>query len=215
MIQGQGPGPGEPPDDSAIGLGRPLFAFDCGPGDPGYWMNYDNPQADEPPLQAIYFSFDAEADLGFDQGLWYQPAPAGLDHAPLFYPGAHPIDPDFVPTYLTFDGNDPASGFDQGWWTPPMRPLYLEFDSVTEIPPLEAIYFWFDAEADLGFDQGLWYQPAVPEHGLDAGEWYTPGQYWPPPWDPDQLPPTGVTWPPITLAGFDLGAFGVTLTPAV
>jgi hypothetical protein len=192
MIQGQGTGPGELPDDSTDGIGRPLFAFDVGPGDKGYWMEYDR-------------------------------AGAGLDEAPLFYPGAHPIDPDFAPTYLTLDGNDPDSGLDKGWWTGPVRPSYLVLDADDAMfsPPELAHYFSFDIP--LGFDEGTWrpahsgapVSGAALEHGLDAGEWYSPGQYWPPQWDPDQLPPTGVTWPPTPLAGFDLGAFGQTLTPVV
>jgi hypothetical protein len=150
MIQSQPPAPPDT-DDSGSGIGLPLFGFDAGPGDPGYWMSFDQPQ--------------------------------GLDQGQLFYPGAHPVDPDFVPTYLTFDGNDPASGLDAGWWTPAVRPDYLVLDSTD------------------------------PVHGLDAAEWYTPGQYWPPLYDPDEaLPPTGVTFPPTPIAGFDLGAFGQILT---
>jgi hypothetical protein len=154
MIQSQPPVPPDT-DDSGSGIGLPLFGFDGGPGGP-------------PEGGSWWMSFDQ---------------PLGLDQGPLFYPGAHPIDPDFVPPLLTFDSNSADTGLDAGWWTPAVRPLYLELDS------------------------------AVPEHGLDAAEWYTPGQYWPPLYDPDEaLPPTGVTWPPTPLAGFDLGAFAQLLT---
>jgi hypothetical protein len=146
--------PPVPPDmdNSGTGIGLPLFAFDVGPGDLGWWMSFDN-------------------------------AEAGLDDAPLFYPGGHPVDPNFVPPLLTFDG-DAAHGIDAGWWTPAVRPDYLVFDSPN------------------------------PVNGLDAANWYTPGSSWwdgtssPPPPDPDEaLPPTGVTFPPTALAGFDLGAW--------
>jgi hypothetical protein len=151
VTQVQPPAPPEP--DGSSGIGLPLFAFDTGPSDLGWWMSYDNPAA-------------------------------GLDHAPLFYPGAHPVDPNFAPPLLTLDGNDPASGFDAGYWTPAVRPSYLVLDSTD------------------------------PTHGLNAANWYTPGASWwngtsyPPPPDPDEpLPPTGVAYPPTPLAGFDLGGW--------
>jgi hypothetical protein len=187
MMQNQGAGPGMP--DGVSGIGLPLFGFDAGPiPSTSEWMSFDIPPGLD--AQPLYLPGAAPGDAAY---YWMSlDVPPGLDKTTLFYPGAHPIDPKFEPTYLTFDGNDPSGGLDAGWWTPAVRPNYLVFDSAAAV------------------------------NGLDSASWYTSGASWwdgtpyPPPYDPDEaLPPTGVTWPPVALAGFDLGAFGEILTPGV
>lgn len=116
------------------------------------------------------------------EGYWvsFDIAGCGHDEAPLFYPGAYP----YLPHPLfTFDGNDLATQFDAGYWSAPQEPDYFTFDS---------------PDASCGFDYGEWFEMGA----IDGEPWY------PPPWPPDEpLPATGVTQPPVNLAGFDLGAW--------
>jgi hypothetical protein len=140
---------------------------------PGYGVGLPLFSLDGGPSVEYWVSFD-EAGLGHDE-------------APLFYPGAYPVEPG-LPQF-TIDGNDPSSGIDAGYWADPVEPdFYLTLDDNTAAP--------------IG-----------PGRGLDAAQWLPAGAYggqpWRPwPYDPDQpLPPTGVSYPPTALAGFDLGGW--------
>jgi hypothetical protein len=143
----------------------------------------------------------------------------GHDQAPLYYPGAYPIEPglpifalDLVPpaegtVYFSLDDNDPASlldsgiwssfpadGFDAGWWATKEHPVtepdyYLILDDTTALTA--------PGPAPLTLDD------TALDHGLDVGQWYVnpgyphgldtarwyEGAWYPPAYDPDQVLP--------------------------
>jgi hypothetical protein len=93
MIQWQEPPPTEP--DLPSGIGLPLFGLDAGPGDPGGWMSFDNP------------------DLGLDAALLFHPGG---------HPGEVVSE---RPPYLVLDSTDPAHQLDaSNLFTPGLWPAY-------------------------------------------------------------------------------------------
>lgn len=205
VIQFQGSGP-----DS--GLGLPLFALDSGPDSLNLWVTFD------------------VVNLGYDQ-------------APLFYPGAFPVDPTLPKFALSFDNLKPLTVWDNGttnwdgetsWDVISTRPLTFWDNTVTT---WDGKTSWDVLDySDVGLDIGYWASYTEPnfymgfdlvddKHGLDYGQWLPAGAlpgtlkagrpWYPPDYSADRpVPPTGVTQPPVNLAGFDLAAWAWQLKQA-
>jgi hypothetical protein len=177
-----------------------------------------------PPLDAITQALFAGGYLGMDSagvGITYviqnqgSGEPADPDSGiglPLFAFDSGPMLPTDIPGYWA-SWETEGLGFDQA-------PLFYPAAPPTD--PNLVHYLEFDS-ADYGWDSGFWTSAIRPEyfsfdtnvaHGWDSGaQWFTMG-WRPAPPDPDQaLPPTGVTYPPYALAGWDFGAWAKVLIP--